>query len=291
MIAMPDLHTHSTASDGTLSPSALVERAAGAGVTLLALTDHDTTAGLAEAQIAAQSVGIRLVPGVEISVTWGAGTIHVVGLHLDASNPQLQYGLAGLMEFRAWRAEEIGRRLAKHGIAGAYEGAKALSGGLLVGRMHFARFLVNQRVAADPGLVFRHFLKSGKPGHVAGQWAALDEAIGWIRAAGGQAVLAHPARYGLTRTRLIRLLGEFRELGGAAIEVVTGTHSRDDALKFARHAREQRLLASAGSDFHGPQNAWLQLGRLPALPDGCTPIWHDWLSMASDSIPRRVAVG
>lgn len=291
MTAIHDLHTHSTASDGTLTPAALVRRAAAAGVTVLALTDHDTTAGVTEAAATARELGIRLIPGAEISVTWGTCTVHVIGLNLEIAQSQLQRGLAELMVFRDWRAKEIGRRLAKQGIAQAYEGARALSNGTLISRTHFARFLVNQRLAADTGEVFKRFLRSGKPGHVAGQWATLENAVGWIRAAGGQAAIAHPARYGLTRTRLLRLLGEFREHGGVAIEVVTGSHSRDEAFYFARQAREQRLLASVGSDFHGPENLWLELGRLPPLPEGCTPIWHDWPDSASERVSQSVALG
>ncbi len=283
----PDLHTHSTASDGILTPAALVGRAVAAGVRVLALTDHDTTEGLAEAQEAACPLGLVLIPGVEISVTWGGRTIHIVGLRVDSGCPNLQAGLAGLRAFRDWRAQEIGRRLEKNGIAGAFEGARALSGGSLIGRTHFARFLVGQRLASDERAVFKRFLVNGKPGHVAGDWASLESAVGWIRAAGGQAVVAHPARYGLTRTRLLRLSGEFRELGGVGIEVVSGNHNRDEAFNFARFAREQGLLASAGSDFHGPQlslsaHPWIDLGRLPALPEGCTPIWKDWPAAGSD---------
>lgn len=292
----PDLHTHSTASDGTLTPTALVERAAGVGVRLLALTDHDTTAGLAEAAAAARSLGLTLVPGVEISVTWGGRTVHVVGLGVDAGCPDLQDGLARLREFRDWRAEEIGRRLAKNGVAGAFEGARGLSGGTLIGRTHFARFLVSQGLASSERDVFKRFLVNGKPGHVAGDWASLESALGWILAAGGQAAIAHPARYKLTRTRLLRLIGEFRELGGVGLEVVSGSHNRDDAFNLARYAREQRLLASAGSDFHGPQLAlsvhpWIDLGRLPALPDGCTPIWRDWPVAEPGQTPSRGWVG
>lgn len=288
----PDLHTHSTASDGTLSPQALIEHAATAGVQVLALTDHDTTDGLNEARAAAQRQGLRLIPGVEISVTWGGRTIHVVGLRIDPENSHLRVGLAALLEFRGWRAEEIGRRLAKAGIHGAFEGARALSNGRLVGRTHFARFLVQRRLAADERAVFKHFLVNGKPGHVPGDWTSLESAVGWIRAAGGQAVIAHPARYKLTRTRLLRLLGEFRELGGEALEVVSGSHSRDDVFTLAQHAREQRLLAAAGSDFHGPQLAvsghpWISLGRLPALPEGCDPVWSGWPEIADvrDPVP------
>jgi predicted metal-dependent phosphoesterase TrpH len=278
MNAQPDLHTHSTASDGTLAPRALVRRAATAGVRVLALTDHDTTAGLAEAMEAARWVGVDLVPGVEISVTWGGRTIHVLGLRFDPEDDVLQAGLERLRAYRRWRAEEIGRRLGKAGIDGAHEGAVELSGGQLIGRTHFARFLVGRGLARDVRGVFKHFLVKGKPGHVAGDWATLEQAVGWIRAAGGQAVLAHPARYRFTRSKRLRLIGELKELGGSGsgIEGVSGSHSRDDALVFARHARESGLLASAGSDYHGPENPWVDLGRLPALPEGCVPIWASW---------------
>lgn len=291
MIQSPDLHSHSTASDGTLVPEALVRRARAAGVEVLALTDHDTLEGLAEAQRAADVVGLTLVPGVEISVSWGGRTVHVVGLHTDPTHQGLRAGLARLLEYRAWRAEEIGRRLAKHGIAGAYEGARALSNGRLIGRTHFARFLVTRGVASDLRDVFNRFLVSGKPGHVAGEWATLEEATRWIRESGGQAVIAHPARYKLTRTRLLHLIGAFRECGGVGLEVVSGSHGRDEMLAFGVLAREQRLLASAGSDYHGPENPWIELGRLPALPAGCTPIWHTWPAQAPQPPLARAAVG
>jgi 3',5'-nucleoside bisphosphate phosphatase len=271
-----DLHTHTFYSDGVLAPAELVVRAAANGVQVLALTDHDVTDGVPEAQAAAQQAGITLVPGVEISVTWGAQTVHVVGLNIDTANAALQAGLARLREFRAWRAEEIGRRLAKAGIPGAIEGARARAQRGLVSRTHFAQFLVDAGHAADVRSVFKKFLVHGKPGYVPGEWARLDEAIGWIRAAGGQAVLAHPARYKITATRLKKLLGEFRDAGGAAIEVVSGSHSRDDMFRFAQLAASYGLLASSGSDFHGPQNYYMDLGPLPPLPDGCTPVWQTW---------------
>lgn len=276
MNSIPDLHTHSSASDGTLSPTQLVERAAAAGVRVMALTDHDTTCGVAEAAEAALRRDVVLIPGAEISVTWGGRTIHVLGLGLDIDYPALCHGLERLVAYRQWRAEEIGRRLAKAGIDGAYQGAKALSNGRLISRTHFARFLVQRRRADNERDVFKRYLVSGKPGHVAGEWAMLEDAVGWIRSSGGQAVIAHPARYGLTRTKMRRLIGQFQELGGEGIEVVSGSHSRDEAFVFARHARDNRLLASAGSDYHGPEKPWIQLGALPALPDGCTPIWADW---------------
>lgn len=271
-----DLHAHSTASDGTLSPSALMQRAHTAGVEAMALTDHDTLEGLAEAEAAAGDLGMPFVPGVEISVTWQAITVHVVGLNVDRDNPVLQRGLASLREFRDWRAEEMGRRLEKHGIPGAFEAARALSNGRLISRTHFARFLVQGGHAADFRAVFRKFLVSGKPGFVSGQWAELGDALRWIGAAGGQAVIAHPARYPLTRSKLRRLFAEFAELGGTAIEVVSGSHSRDDYFTMAQHARDFGLLASAGSDYHGPEHPWIELGRLPELPPGCKAIWKDW---------------
>jgi hypothetical protein len=271
-----DLHAHTFYSDGALSPAELVIRAAANGVQVLALTDHDVTDGVPEAMVAARQAGIALVPGVEISVTWNAQVVHVVGLNIDTANDALQAGLARLREFRDWRAEEIGRRLAKAGIPGAIEDARRRAQRGLVSRTHFAQFLVAAGYAADVRSVFKKYLVHGKPGHVPGAWAGLDEAIGWIRAAGGQAVLAHPARYKITATRLRKLLGEFRDAGGAAIEVVSGSHSRDDIFRFAQLASSYGLLASSGSDFHAPQNDYADLGRLPRLPDGCTPVWQAW---------------
>lgn len=278
MAAQPDLHTHSTASDGSLRPAELVARASAAGVEVLALTDHDTVSGLEEAMSGAVRLGIELIPGVEISVTWGGRTIHVVGLRVDPESEMLRQGLAGLLAYRAWRAEEIGRRLARAGIEGAHAGAAALSSGDLIGRTHFVRYLASRGLAQDVRGVFKHYLVNGKPGYVPGEWASLEDALSWICAAGGQAVIAHPARYRFTRAKLLRLLGEFSELRGEGIEVVSGSHGRDDTLVFARHARESRLYASSGSDYHGPETPWIGLGRLPAIPPGCVPIWTSWPS-------------
>ncbi|HHC72365.1 MAG TPA: PHP domain-containing protein [Thiotrichales bacterium] len=276
MMTRFDLHSHSTASDGTLAPAELVARAARAGVQVLALTDHDTTDGIAEACEAAQRHGLWLVAGVEISVTWKRRTVHIVGLGVDPERPELQAGLQRLREFRQWRAEEIGRRLAKHGIPGAWEGARRLATGAIVGRTHFARFLVENGHAGSVREVFGRFLVKNRPGHVAGRWASLEEAVGWIRAAGGQAVIAHPARYRLTATKLRELIGEFMACGGEALEVVSGSHSRDEVVAMAAKARAFRMLASAGSDYHGPENPWIELGRLPPLPAGCRPVWEGW---------------
>ncbi len=281
-----DLHCHSTASDGTLSPAAVVRRAATRGVDVLALTDHDETAGLAEAAREARRTGVRFVPGIELSVTWSHQTVHIVGLGIDPEHAELRAGTAALREYRDWRAAEIARRLARHGIEGALEGARRHSRGAILSRTHFAHFLVEAGHAKDVRQVFKRFLVQGKPGHVPGEWASLEAAVNWITGAGGLAVVAHPARYRFSATRLRQLLGEFRELGGVGLEVVSGSHSQDDNLRMAHLARQFNLLASAGSDFHGPENAWYELGRLPDLPEGARPVWHSeaW-RQAIDRLP------
>jgi len=271
-----DLHSHSTASDGIVSPAELVRHAAAQGVDVLALTDHDVTTGLAEAELAAEEWAVCLVPGVEISVTWAHQLLHIVGLGIDPGNDGLQQGLAGLRDFRRWRAEEIGRRLEKRGIEGAYAGAQSLATGPSIGRTHFARFLVAQGKARDLQDAFDHYLKRGKPGYVPGQWASLNDAVGWIRAAGGQAVIAHPARYALSAGRFRDLLSEFKEMGGVGLEVISGSHPHGATPALARYAQRFGLLASVGSDYHGPGQSYNELGRLPALPAGCAPVWENW---------------
>lgn len=271
-----DLHSHSLASDGTLSPTALVARAAAAGVNVLALTDHDDTSGIAEACQAACHEGIELIPGVEISVTWANQTVHVLGLRIDPESSPLRDGLAKLREFRDWRAEEMGRRLAKQGIDGGFERARELAHGRIVSRTHFARFLVEQGHATDVRDVFKRFLKPNKPGYVTGEWASMEDALSWIHAAGGQAVIAHPARYKMSATKRRKMLEEFVALGGDGLEVVSGSHSRGDNFNMAQLAKKYGLLASAGSDYHGPEHTWVEFGRLEKLPDSCTPIWSTW---------------
>jgi predicted metal-dependent phosphoesterase TrpH len=267
-----DLHSHSYYSDGTLAPADLVTSARAAGLDALALTDHDVTEGLSEAAEEAARVGLRVIPGAEISVTWQRQTIHIVALNIDPKNAALQAGLAGLRAWRNARAEEIGRRLERHGIPDAYAGAVAHARGPIISRTHFARHLVAQQRARDMRHAFQQYLARGKAGHVPSAWAPLEQAVSWTRGAGGVAVIAHPARYKLSSTKLLRLLSEFKECGGEGIEVVSGSHSRDDYFRFATLAAKTGLLASSGSDYHGPET-WMQLGRLPALPEGCTPLW------------------
>jgi predicted metal-dependent phosphoesterase TrpH len=284
MSARYDLHTHSICSDGTLAPAELVRQAHAAGIEVLALTDHDSTDGLDEAQEEARRGGIGFVTGVEVSVTWNGQTVHIVGLGVDPREPRLQDGLRGLRAFRQWRAEEIARRLERAGIAGALEGARAQCRGPVLSRTHFARFLVASGRARDVREVFARFLVRGRPGHVPGQWAGLEQALEWIRAARGQAVIAHPARYKLSGGKLEQLFREFREHGGVAVEVVSGSHGPDDTRRMAQLAMRWELLASAGSDFHDPQDSWAGLGRLAPLPEDCTPIWRSW-----EELPRSAA--
>mgnify|MGYP000205620058 CR=1 FL=1 len=271
-----DLHTHSTASDGSLAPEDLVARAIEHEVDVLALTDHDGTEGIKAAQKAAEGTALQLIDGVELSVSWGSRTVHIVGLNIDINNQSLQEGLFKLREYRVGRAQEIAKRLEKAGITGALDGARKYASDVMLGRVHFAKFLIEQGLAKDNNDVFKRFLVRGKPGYVPGKWASLDEAMSWINNAGGQAVIAHPARYKMTATKLARLTTEFKELGGAAIEVVSGRQHPEEIKTLARLTNKFELLASCGSDFHTPDNTWVELGKLYALPDICTPIWHDW---------------
>ena len=271
-----DLHTHSTASDGAYAPAELVRQAHAAGVTHLALTDHDCTAGLAEALAEASACGLALIPAVEISTTWHGKSVHVVGLNVAADCPALQAGLARLQTIRRTRAEEMGRRLAKAGIEGGFEAVQAMVGAGMVTRTHFAQFLVGLGLAGSVREVFERYLVQGKPGYVPTEWAGLEEAVGWIKSAGGVAVVAHPQRYKLTGSWLSRLLREFKEAGGEALEVVAGSANLGDIQSSATAARRHGLLASVGSDFHSPENIWLKLGRLPALPQDLTPVWSLW---------------
>src|SRR5688572_15135700 len=251
-----DLHCHSTRSDGLLPPAALVRRAAERGVRALALTDHDDTSGLADARAHADAAGIRFVNGVEISVTWSGRTLHIVGLNIDPENAALATGLEAIRAGRHARAHQIASALAGAGIFGTLAGAQSyVTNPELVGRTHFARFLVEQGHARDVQSVFRRYLTPGNPGYVAHQWAALQEAVCWIRASGGLAVLAHPGRYGLGPNERDALLAEFVAVGGAGVEVVTGSHGVEEYSVWAGHARRHGLLASAGSDFHGPDEA------------------------------------
>ncbi len=271
-----DLHCHSTVSDGTLRPEALARRAHANGVALWALTAHDEVGGLIEAADTASSLGMAFVPGVEISVSVGDQTIHVVGLDIDATNAELRAGLAQVRQGRDARARAMAIELERHaGAKDIYACALRQAGNpALLSRTHFARCLVEQGLCANTHDVFTRYLTPGKPGYVEHDWASLADAVGWIRGAGGLAVIAHPGRYRFTSTEEWALFARFRELGGVGVEVVTASHSATDFRKYATIAREFGFHASRGSDFHSPGESRCDLGKLPLLPEGTLPIWN-----------------
>lgn len=270
-----DFHCHSSASDGMLSPAELVARASLQGIRRLALTDHDTLAGLPEAALAAGQAGIELVPGIELSVGWDSRELHLVGLNIDPQHPAMLSLVAAQQQARRLRAEKIGARLDKAaGLTGSYQRAAELAGSDAPGRPWFARMLVAAGKVRDMNHAFDRYLRQGQSAFVRTPWVPLDEAVGVVNAAGGLAILAHPLRYGLTRRKLRKLLAEMGELGRCGLEVAlpgqNGTHQRllDECL------RDFDLYASGGSDFHSPEQKWLELGRLPDLPDGVRPVWE-----------------
>jgi hypothetical protein len=279
-----DLHCHSNVSDGMLSPAEVVARAAANGVHVLALTDHDDVTGIAAARAAADEAGLTLIPGVEISVSWGGQTVHIVGLRIDPQHPELAAGLYDIRLGRIERARRMGDDLARSGIVGAYEGAYGYAvNKQMVGRTHFARWLVAQGHAPDIRAAFRRFLTRGNPGYVEHEWTTLENAVGWIRASGGMAVIAHPGRYAFNARELHLLLDAFRTLGGEGIEVITGSHHPSEYGKFADLARAFGLKASRGADFHAPDEG-IDIGRLPALPHYCQPVWQGWPELAHLSL-------
>lgn len=272
-----DLHSHSQCSDGSLAPADLVQLAARAGVRALALTDHDSTAGIAEAQAAALAAGITLIPGVELSAIWGVHNIHVVGLQVDVDNPVLQAGLHRQAGARAERGRQIGARLEALGMSGAYAGALALASspdGL--SRTHFSQWLLAQKHVGSLQQAFDRYLGPRKPASVPMPWADLAEVVAWIHAAGGVAVLAHPGRYALTRTKMRSLIADFQQAGGDAMEVATATEKPDMVRYLGQLAQQFGLLASQGSDYHGTPAPWIALGRFPNLPKVCVPVWTAW---------------
>lgn len=272
-----DLHCHSNCSDGMLSPSVLAARAKDNGVDVWAMTDHDEVRGIAEARAAAQTLDLPFVSGVEISVTWSNQTVHIVGLQIDETNSTLVNGLAATRGGREARAREIAAQLEKIGIVDAFEGSlKYVGNPDLISRTHFARYIVELGLAKDLSEVFSKYLSEGKPGFVPHRWTSLQNSVEWIRDAGGIAVIAHPGRYQFSELAFDALFTEFKELGGAAIEVTTGSHTVDQYEQYAKVANRYGFLASRGSDFHGPGESRVDLGALPALPGNVQAIWHDW---------------
>lgn len=270
-----DLHCHSVVSDGTLTPEVLAERAKTNGVELWALTDHDEIGGQHRAMAAAKAQGMAYLTGTEISVTFAGETVHIVGLGFDADDAALAQGLRDTRGGREQRAMEMSASLAQAGIHGAFEGAlKFVGNPELISRTHFARFLVETGVCRETPEVFRKFLIEGKPGYVPHRWATLKDAVTWITQAKGLAIIAHPGRYKFSANEEYALFTEFKAHGGRGVEVVTGSHTKQEFVKYAETAKEFGLAASRGSDFHSPDESHTDLGKLPFLPGDLTPVWE-----------------
>ena len=270
-----DLHCHSVVSDGTLTPEQLAERAKTNGVELWALTDHDEIGGQHRAAAAAHAQGMRYLTGTEISVTFAGETVHIVGLGFDPDDVAMRQGLRNTRGGREQRAREMSEGLAQVGIKGAYDGAlKFVGNPELISRTHFARFLVESGVCKETSEVFRKYLTEGKPGYVPHRWATLKDAVTWITGAGGMAIVAHPARYKFTPNEEYALFTEFKIHGGRGVEVVTGSHTAQEYVKYAETAKEFGLAASRGSDFHSPEESRIDLGSLPFLPGDLIPVWE-----------------
>ncbi|HLV76512.1 MAG TPA: PHP domain-containing protein [Marinobacter sp.] len=269
-----DLHCHTTASDGALAPGDLVLRAVSQGVSHLAITDHDTIQGLAQARGVAGEHGLVLVNGIELSCVWRSQTIHIVGLDFDHTDPALLAALEEQHDNRWRRARLIADKLSKLRVDGLLEKATAQAGDDVPGRPHFARVLIDEGVVTRMDQAFKRYLGAGKPGDVKACWPELAEVVSWIERAGGISVLAHPRKYRMTATKLRELVSDFRRAGGRGIEVSVSGQSSGDLGFVAELARREGLLASQGSDFHFPGAPWCELGRIPKMPDGLEPVWH-----------------
>ena len=269
-----DLHCHSIASDGALPPAQVVERAHRQGVTVLALTDHDTTAGLTEARQAASTLGLKLINGIELSALYQHQCLHIIGLNIDPSHVALQNGLARQHTLRTERAKKIAEKLEKKLIPGVYAAVLQAAGNAEITRSHFADFLLANGYVSTQQEAFDRYLSQGKPAYVPTQWAELAEVVAWIKQAGGIAVMAHPLRYKLSAKWMNRALAAFKDMGGQGIEVVTGRASIDDIRLSCQFAVKHQLYASVGSDFHAPDNQWVELGRLAELPKAASPVWQ-----------------
>ena len=271
-----DLHCHSTASDGLLSPEAVSRRAAENGVELFSLSDHDDLSGLPAAATVAGEHGMRFVTGVEISIEWGGAQVHILGYNFDADNAALNAGLQAIRDGRITRARRMSDDLEKRlGLSGCFDGAmRYAENPNLISRAHFARYLVEQGLCKEVRNVFESYLVPGKPGYVDHRWATLQESIDWIVGAGGIASVAHPGRYKFSRKEMRQFFDEFKQSGGRAIEVVSGSHSADNVVVFSRLANEYGFLASCGSDFHGEGESYIDIGGTAPLSAGLTPIWE-----------------
>ena len=277
MIQSYDLHAHSTASDGVLSPRELVARAAQNGVTTFALTDHDTVDGLAEAKMEAERLQMCFINGIELSVQLEKQFVHVVGLNIDSGHDELQKTIKASEIMRLERAKKIALKLEKKGIFGALTAIQNVVGDGMITRTHFADFLVSHFHVDTHQEAFDRYLGDGKAAYVSTTWTPLEIAVQAIRAAGGIPIVAHPIRYKLTATRMKKLLGAFKNAGGLGMEIVTGRYNPDEIRILGNYANQFELVGSVGSDFQSPRNQWNELGRLAPLPSFVKPVWELWL--------------
>lgn len=277
-----DFHTHTTASDGALDPCELVARALGSNIELLAITDHDTMAGheAAAAYHRESPGGMRLIPGIEFSCRWSGVTIHILGLDVDAGHPVMREALVRMAAARIERGEKIAKRLAARGFHGALAGALQEAGESQLGRPHFAAWMVEQGYVADINQAFDQYLGQGKTGDVKAFWPELAEVVGWIVAAGGAAVIAHPLKYRFTGMKLRRLIEAFVAAGGCGIEVLSGRQTRDQTAHLSRLARDFDLEVSLGSDFHRDAPYSAELGVESTPFKGLRCVWERWLPAA-----------
>jgi len=269
-----DLHSHSSFSDGELTPTELVLRAKEKGVTTLALTDHDTVTGIAEAQLAAGLHDLHLISGIELSCLWNKKTFHILGLNIDPESPPLLTGTQQLQNIRLERAKKIAYKLEKNKIPGAFEAVQQAAGAGMITRPHFANFLVKNNYVDSMQSAFNRYLGQGKPAFVNTEWVSMENAMHWIKSAGGVAVVAHPLRYKLTASWMRRFLSAFKELGGLGIEIITARSNPDEIRRSVHFAKQFELYGSVGSDFHTPKNQWVELGRLAPLPVNIKPVWQ-----------------
>ena len=271
-----DLHSHTQFSDGTLTPAELLACASEMQVDTLAITDHDNVDGLKDlaALGAGEPCAVNLIAGIELSTHWKSVGIHVLGLNIDPDSAAIEEAARVQMQARWKRAEQISSNLSKQGLDGALEGAQKIAGGRFIGRPHLAQWLVEQGKVKDMQAAFKQYLGSGKAGDVKQLWAEMSQVVAWIRDAGGIAVMAHPLKYKLTRTRLKRLLDDFIAAGGEGVEVVSGQQQHHETVAMAELCHDKGLLGSCGSDFHSPGRPWSELGRFAGLPSSVTPVWE-----------------
>ena len=265
-----DLHSHTTCSDGTLRPVDLAARAIENGVNALAITDHDTIAAYDQLTV---PENLTLIPGIEFSTQWHGIGVHIVGLNLKLASDAIKTGVDFQLTARRTRAEKIAERLEKAGLANALAGAKQHAGEAEISRPHFASYMVETGFSKNVEHAFKKYLGSGKPGDIKQLWAEPAQVITWIRDSGGVAVLAHPHKYRMTRTKLLALVDDFIAAGGQGIEVLSGSQGKDITEMLRDISLQKNLLASVGSDYHGASTPWCKPGMHTRLPSACTPVW------------------